>query len=275
MNRIILSGVLALAVAVPGLIAQPKPKSQAETEALRAMFSAQTPDARIAAAEAVMTKFADTEFKSVALYFEAMSYEQKGDYDHAVVFGERTLEADPKYYQAMLMLALEIAQHTKEFDLDKGEKLAQVNKYAKNALELIKDAPKPNPNVTDEQWAGIKKDLASQAHASLGMAALVDKKYDVAEGEFKTSIEGMDKPDPGNIVRLGKAYSDNKKYDEAIAQFDKVMAIQDVNPTIRQIAQAERVRAMQKKGGGATPANPPAKPEEPKPDAPKPEVPKQ
>jgi hypothetical protein len=69
------------------------------------MFGAQTADARIAAAENVLTKFADTEFKAVALYFEAASYEQKGDYEHTVVFGERTLEADPKHYQAMLMLA--------------------------------------------------------------------------------------------------------------------------------------------------------------------------
>jgi len=269
MKQMIVSGVLALAVVMPGLMAQPKVKFQGEGEALQAMFNAQTADARIAACENVLTKFPATEFKAIALYFEASSYEQKGDYDHTVVFGERTLEADPKYYQAMLMLALNIAQHTKEFDLDKADKLAQISKYAHGALDLLKDAPKPNPSITDDQWTEAKKEFAAQAHAALGMAAAVDKKYDVAESEFKTSLAATDKPEPSTLVRLGKVYSDETKYDDAIAQYEKVMAIPDVNPTIRQIAQAERVRAIQKKNA-ANPSN-----AAPKPDAPKPDTPQQ
>jgi tetratricopeptide (TPR) repeat protein len=274
MKRIILRGALVLAVALPGLLAQPKPKSDAEVKALQAMFGAQTPDERIAAAENVLTKFADTDYKAEALYFEAVSYDQKHDYEHTVVYGERTLEADPKHYRAMLLLAGVIAQHTKEFDLDREEKLAQVEKYAKNALELIKDAPKPNPNLTDDQWAAAKKDFAAQAHTALGMGALARKKFDVAESEFKVSLESTDKPDPATMVRLGKAYMDDGKYDEAIAQFDKVMAMQDINLQVRQVAQAERVRAIQKKGGAkpgaaAPPANP-ANPGPPQPETPKP-----
>jgi tetratricopeptide (TPR) repeat protein len=271
MKKIILRGALALAVALPGLLAQPKPKSEAEYDALKAMFGAQTPDARIAAAENVLTKFADTQFKAVALYFEAASYQQKGDYEHTVVFGERTLEADPKHFQAMLMLATVIAQHTKEFDLDRADKVAQVDKYAKTALDLLKDAPKPNATITDDQWTAAKKDFASEAHAALGTAAMASKKYDVAESEFKLSIDGVDKPDPGNFVRLGKVYSEQGKYDEAIAQFDKVMAMQDINVQFKQVAQAERVRTIQKKGAAAKPADAaPATPAPPKPEAPKP-----
>src|ERR1017187_2420831 len=204
MKRIILSGALALAVALPGLLAQPKPKSAVELEALKTMFGAQDADPRIAACENVLTKFADTEFKAVALYFEAASYEQKGDFEHTVVFAERTIEADPKHFQAMLMLAALIAQHTKEFDLDREEKLAQVEKYAKTALDLLKDAPKPNPNITDDQWAAAKKDFAAEAHAALGMGAMARKKFDVAESEFTVAPDGADKPDPATLVRLGK-----------------------------------------------------------------------
>ena len=271
MKRIIMRGAVAMAIALPGLLAQPKPKSSAEYEALKTMFGAQTADARIAACEDVLTKFADTEFKAVALYFEALSYDQKHDYEHTVVFGERAIEADPKYYQAMLLLAGVIAQHTKEFDLDREEKLAQVEKYAKTTIELLKDAPKPNTSITDDQWTAAKKDLASQAHAALGMSAMARKKYDVAESEFKFAIDGVDKPDPATMVRLGKVYSDDGKYDDAIAQFDKVMAMQDINVQVKQVAQAERVRAIQKKNP-AKPADaaPPANPAPPKPEAPKP-----
>ncbi|MGA2742191.1 MAG: tetratricopeptide repeat protein [Bryobacteraceae bacterium] len=278
MKKIVLYGIPALAIylaaAAPGLQAQPKPKSSEEYEALKVMFGATTPDTRIAAAENVLTKFADTQFKAVALYFEAVAYDQKHDYEHTVVFGERTLEADPKYYEAMLLLAGVIAQHTKEFDLDREEKLAQVEKYAKGAIELIKDAPKPNPNITDDQWAGAKKDMASQAHTALGMGAMARKKYDVAESEFKLAIEGADKPDPATMVRLGKVYSDDGKYDEAIAEYDKVMAMPEVNVTVKQIAQAERVRTIQKKNpkpaGPANPPSPAAAPAQPTPPATKP-----
>jgi tetratricopeptide (TPR) repeat protein len=270
MKKIILRGALALAVALPSLLAQPKPKSSEEFEALKAMFAAESPDARIAAAENVLTKFKDTDFKAVALYFEAVSYQQKGDYEHTVVFGERTLEADPKHFQAMLTLASVIAQHTKEFDLDRAEKLAQVEKYAKNALELLKDAPKPNPSLTDDQWTAAKKNFAAEAHAALGTGAMASKKFDVAESEFKLSIDVADTPDPANMVRLGKAYMDDGKYDEAIAQFDKVMAMQDVNVQVRQVAQAERVRAFQKKGPAKPADGAPANPAPPKPEAPKP-----
>jgi tetratricopeptide (TPR) repeat protein len=254
MSRMIVRGVLALAFAATGLMAQPKPKSQPEVDALRAMFDAATPDARIAAAENVLTKFADTEFKPVALYFEAASYADKGDYEHAVVFGERTVEADPKHYQAMILLAREIAQHTKEFDLDRDEKLAKVDKYCKTALELLPTAPKPNPSLPDEQWANAKKDFEAQIHETLGIAAMDRKQPEVAATEFKTSLDTAAKPDAAVLVRLGMAYRDAGKYDDAIAQFDKVMAMPDVNAQVKQVAQAERVRAIQKKNGGKPPA---------------------
>jgi hypothetical protein len=43
-------------------------------------------------------------------------------------------------------------------------------------------------------------------------------------------------------------YNEAKRYDDAIAVLDKVMAMTDVDPRVRQFAQAERVRAMQAKG---------------------------
>lgn len=253
MNRIIISGMLALATGVSGLMAQkqPAPKSKGEVEAIQAMFNAKDADARIQAAENLIEKFRDTEFKSIALFFEAASYEQKGDYEKVVIYGERTLETDPKNYQAMLMLARNIAQHTREHDLDREEKLTKAEKYANSAQEILKDAPKPNPQLTDEQWESAKKDFAAQAHEAVALAAMVRKKYDVAVTEFKTAVDTSSQPDPATMVRLGAAYNLSGKYDDAIAVLDKVMAETDVHPAVKQFAQAEKVRAMQAKAGGA------------------------
>ena len=73
-----------------------------------------------------MTKFADTDFKDMALFSEAGAYEQKRDIDKAQTYAERTLEVNPKYFQATLMLAELLAQNTRENDLDKEEKLGKV-----------------------------------------------------------------------------------------------------------------------------------------------------
>src|SRR5689334_227748 len=127
MNRVILGGVLAL-TAVCGLWAQ-KPKSQKEVEALQAVFKTTTADDRIAAAQNVLIKFADTEFKPLMLLTIAQAYQLKGDSDNVIIFSERVLkEGDPKSYEAMLMLAESYAQRTREFDLDKEDKLTKADK---------------------------------------------------------------------------------------------------------------------------------------------------
>jgi len=238
---------------------QPQVKSKGEADALMAIFNAQDVDSRIKAVDTLLAKYADTEFKVVALQIGAASYQQKNDFENMVVYAERTLEADPKNFAAMLMLASGIAQRTREFDLDREEKLARAEKYAHGAQEVLKTALKPNPNLTDEQWEAAKKDFDAQAHEALGLAAMARKKYDVTIAEFKTAIEVASSPDPATMVRLGAVYNMAGKYDEAIALLDKLMAQPDVHPQIKQFAQAERARAFQLKSAGAKPAaQPPA-----------------
>ena len=237
---------------------QPKPKSKGELEAVQAMFQAQDPDARIKAADNLVTKFADTDFKDLALFFAAISFEQKGDPDNAIAYAERAVQANPKSYQALLMLSRLVASRTREHDLDREEKLTKVENYVKSADAALKDAPKPNPSLTDEQWAAAKKDLESQGHEALGMAAMARKKYDVAEVEYKTAVDMSAQPDPATMVRLGATYNLEGKYDDAVAVLDKVLAMPDAHPTVKQFAQAERVRAMQGKGGAKPAAAAPA-----------------
>lgn len=272
MNRVILNGVFALLAGAAGIAAQqppaaapaakpvakqPQPKSKGEVEAIQAMFQAQTPDARIAAAENLITKYADTEFKDLALFFAAMSAEQKGDAEKSIVYGEQAVAANPRNYNALYLLARVTAARTREHDLDREEKLGRVEKYVKDAEAALKDSAKPNPQLTDEQWEAAKKDILAGGHEPLGMAALARKKYDVAITEFKAAVDNAAQPDPATMVRLGAAYNMAGKYDDAIAILDKVIAIPDAHPQVKQFAQAEKVRATQAKGG-AKPAAPPA-----------------
>ncbi|MCC6343798.1 MAG: hypothetical protein IT166_16465 [Bryobacterales bacterium] len=245
MKRVLLGMFGLLAVAAPVIWGQkaPQPKSQKEVEAIMAIQNAPDPDARIAAVENLLSKFADTEFKGFALYIATVSAQQKNDYEKMMLYAERTLEADPKSYPTMLIMATGLAQRTREFDLDKEEKLAKAEKLANQAGELLKTAQKPNPAMTDEQWAAAKKDFEGQQHEALGLVALGRKKYDVAITEMKAAVDASG--DAANMVRLGQVYNMAGKPDEAIATLEKVMAMADVPQQIKQIAQAERARAVQ------------------------------
>ena len=97
MKRMILTGILAIGAGATCLMAQapppaqaakaPAPKSKSELEALQALQAASgDPDKSIAAAENLITKFADTDFKGIALYVEADAYQRKGDPDHMLIF---------------------------------------------------------------------------------------------------------------------------------------------------------------------------------------------
>jgi tetratricopeptide (TPR) repeat protein len=255
----ILTGALALVAGVSSLMAQaktPAPKSKDELAAVQALFSATRngPDATIKAAEDLLTKYADTDFKDLALLSEAQAYQQKRDPEKAQIYAERAIEANPKNFQATLMLSELLVQNTRENDLDKEEKLGRAEKYANDTIQMVNSAPKPNPQLSDQQWGDAQKDIAAEAHNALGLSALVRKKYDVAVTEFKTAANSSAHPEPAYQVREASALQSAGKYDDAVAICDKVMADQTVAPQIRQVAQAIRATAIK---SGAKNTNPP------------------
>lgn len=225
----------------------PQPKSKEELDAIMAIQNAATPDARLAAIDTLLTKFADTEFKPMVLLMAAVTAQQKNDFPKLVIYAERAIEADPKSFGAMILLAQGIAQQTREHDLDRDEKLAKAEKHAKTAIQVLKDLPKQNPNLSDEQWENGKKDQISQAHEALGMTAMVRKKYDDAIAAFKTSVEVAASQDPSTWVRLGAAYNKAGKYDEAIAALDKAVALPEASPVVKQFAAQEKAEAVKNK----------------------------
>jgi len=256
MKRTILAGIAAMAFVAGGassLWAQkpPAPKSAKELDAVKALFAASQagPDQIIAAAEALITGFADTEFKEIALFFEARSYQQKNDLVKAQVYSERVLEINPKNFQTTLMLGEIMTQTTRENDLDKEEKLAKAEKYLKDTMENLKTAAKPNPQTPDKEWEDAKQQMTAEAHSGLGLAALTRKKFDVAAAEFKTASE-VD-PQPAYLVRQASALQSLGKNDEAIAICDKLLTDPQLHPQIKQVTQ--NVRAAAIKAGGKTP----------------------
>ena len=148
----VLTAVALLAMGSLLLNAQPKPPAPDELKALQEIVNATTVEGRVAAVDSFVKSFPKSEYRNFALTMAADAYEAGGNSTKAIIYYQQALEANPKDYNAMLMLAAETARTTREFDLDKEEKLAKAEKYAKDGMALIPSATKPNPQLTDEQW---------------------------------------------------------------------------------------------------------------------------
>lgn len=274
MKRLILTGILVLATGFSGLMAQknkkgktddaqtapqpsgPRVKSQAEAQAVQALGQAQDADTVIKAAEDLLTKFADTDFKDVALLMEARAYQAKKDDAKAQIFAERALEANPKSYQTTMLLGELLAAHIGEHDFDRDDKLTRAEKYLNDSIAAVSAAAKPNATLPDAQWEEIKKAAIAEGHNALGVLALDRKNYDAAIKEFQTAI--ANDPQGAYMVRLASSEVQAGKLDDAIALCDKLMADQQ-NPTqVRQVAQAVRSQALTKKNAGAPAAAAPS-----------------
>jgi tetratricopeptide (TPR) repeat protein len=235
-----------------------KPKSNKEINALNAINAAATVDDKLKAIDNVLTNFKDTEFRPMLLSMALQLEQQKGDYAQIMTYGQLILDKDPKNALALVTMAAETARRTREFDLDKDEKLAKVDKWAKDGIENAKSAPKPGASVTDEQWENNKKDMQSQGYEALAMAAEVRKKYDDSIENFKQALAVSPTPDPATILRLGQAYEDAGKLDEASAEFDKAAATPNASPQVKSIATNKKAEVAKLKAGGAKPAAPAA-----------------
>jgi len=248
MKTILLTGVLAVAAVAPGLMAQMKPKSNAEGDAVRALFAAKgqnDADATIKAAEDLLTKYADTDYKEVALLLEADAYQQKGDYADAEITDERILDAYPKNPQAGMQLGELIVQHVRENDLDKEDQLAKAERRLNTALANVDT--KPYVGMPDASWEENKKYTKAEIQNDLGLVDLTRKQYDAAIANFKLSIAGD--PQPAYQVRLASAYFQSGKYDDALATCDKLLADPQLHPTIKKLAEDIKAKSTKAKAG--------------------------
>ena len=89
--------------------------------------------------------------------------------------------------------------------------------------KLPRKLPMP-ANLTEEQWAQVKKDAESNPHAALGMVALIREDFPQAETELKMATDLDSQPDPVTFYRLGLCYSFEKKYQPALEALDRAAA---------------------------------------------------
>jgi tetratricopeptide (TPR) repeat protein len=234
-------------VAAAGLATAQKPKSQKEVEAINAAISATDPKARIKAAETALQQFADTEFKPMLQTMMVNAAADANDSANVILYGENALRTDPKNFQVQFLMSLATVQGTGQFDLDKEEKLGRAEKLANDGLKNLAVAVKPQPQITEEQWAAGKKQYEAQGHEALGQVANARKKFDVAIKEYETAMAMS--PDATTMTRLVGAYTNGGRPADAVKLADQVLAQPNLHPAVKQVATAEKDRATKALSG--------------------------
>jgi tetratricopeptide (TPR) repeat protein len=228
---------------------QPRPKSQKEVDALKkvqADATAQNWGQEIQDINSVLENFADTDYKPMLLNMAMEAAQKQGDYGQTVAYGEQIVQSDPNDITARVTLAQAIARHTRENDLDKDQSIKKIQDYANKALDLLKNNPPPPVGVPADQWGPYQKQLQGEAHDALATAADLSKNYAGAVTEYQAAYAAF--PNPIILTHLGKAYLDNKQYDDAISTADKVLADGTAPAQIKQLAQQQKDAATKMKG---------------------------
>ena len=263
MMKRILGAAIVLALCAPIFAQQPQAKTQKELDALFEIESATDPDVRIRAIHTLLTNFKDTGFKEFANLMMMLSYQEKNDFEMMMLYGERTLELNPDNIDTLVSLSYAIPARTGEFDLDKDEKLAKAEDFAKRALLAIPTLENPNADVSDDEWLIAKKDFMSRAHDSLGLVALKRKDYQAAEKSLRQSLQVASTQGASTFYHLARVLQEQGKNDEALAMADKSTAAggvmagggQDLAKVLKaQIIKAKAAAMMNKLKPAAKPA---------------------
>ncbi len=196
----------------------PNFKSQEELDAFLMIQQAADVPSQAAAGQAFLAEYSNSEAASLASYMTMLAYQQMDDFENMLLYGDMVLESEPPpgmLAGTLISLAGAIPNRTREFDLDKEEKLTRAEDYAKRAMALIPTLPKLDPNMTDDDWLATKMEFMSQCHEALGNTEAKRGNHAQAEGSLRKALEMAPQPAAFTYFSLAKVLKEQNKEEEA------------------------------------------------------------
>ena len=164
--------------------------------------------------------FVDETQKAMMFYYQSImsSYQQLNDAPKTIEWGEKALGQDPEDLLTLLTLSSVLAERPPSDEKQMQDQMRRAEEYGKKALEKVTAlVSSPASASMDAQQ---KASLQSTAHQTLGLVYLNTKKFPDSEKEYQAAIAAK-KDDPVAHFRLGLAYVQDKKVDEAMDSLAK------------------------------------------------------
>jgi tetratricopeptide (TPR) repeat protein len=220
------------------------------------------PDVSIQLAAEFEQKHPKSQLLTYVLALSAAQYEQKGDTANVIAQCEKSLALKSDNLMTLLIITSNLPGPRSLKTGDPEKKLAQTEKYATQALDLIANLT-AQPNEQPEQFAVRKASYLRDMHSALGMTHLQramqslgdPDREELAKGEaeYDTAVTISGDPKATDYYRLGEVRGHLKKTDAAIEALTRCIEL-DNGSGIKAYAE-ERIAELQKaKGQG------PAKP---------------
>jgi tetratricopeptide (TPR) repeat protein len=233
----------------------PQAKTQPEFDAYKA--AAASPDAASLekAADDFAAKFPDSELRKL-LYKGAMQqYQKTGNSEKIIAMGRKALAIDPDDPESLVTVASELAEKTRDTDLDKDQRLDEAMKLAQKSLQTIDTDVAVPANTPQAQVDAYKGQIRSFAYSIIGTLEFKKDQFPQAEVDLRKSIDAYPaQPDPVVILRLAISLDRQEKYADALKEANRAVELTQDGTPAGQLARQERDRLSQLVSKPAAPA---------------------
>jgi len=185
---------------------------------------------KIQAGEDFLAKFPASTYATYVYQYLAVAYIQAGDVDKGLATGEKALQVNPSDFRTMAVLSQTLSRTVTESTPDAAAKLAKAESDAKGAITGAATWVKPDA-MPDANFTTLKNETLAMAHASLGLVALHQNKFDAAIPELEQAVQLGTNTDPTNHYLLGVAQQNSGHPDKAVPNFEKCAAVKGTNLT--------------------------------------------
>jgi tetratricopeptide (TPR) repeat protein len=240
--------------AVPHSKGAPQAKTQEEFKAYQEVIAKTDTTQMEQAADEFAQKFPNSDLRTV-IYNQLMNtYRNGGATDRAIAVGRKSLAIDPTDPVPNVMVALSLAQSTRDTDLDKDDRLNEAARDAQRAIDNIDTGMAIPPNTPPEKVQAAKNSILTMAYETEGTVAMTKKDFPAAEAAFQKGLN-VDKAQPDGVLylRLAIALDNEKKYPEALQATENAIKYNQAGSEAMNLANQEKAR-LQKLVGTGTPA---------------------
>jgi tetratricopeptide (TPR) repeat protein len=236
----------------------PQAKTQAEFDAYKTANALTDPAAQEKAADDFAAKFPDSELRVVLWKAVMRSYQRTGNSDKIIETGRKGLALDGDDPEVLVTVSGELAEKTRDTDLDKDQRLDEAMKMAQKAIQTVDtDIPIP-PGTPQEQIDAYKGQLRSYAYSIIGTLEFKKDNFAGAEADLRKSIDAYPaQPDPVVILRLAISLDRQNKYPDALKEANRAVDLTQESTSAGKLARQERDRLTQLVPGAAKPADQP------------------
>jgi len=235
----------------------PQAKTQAEFEAYKTANALTDPAAQEKAADDFAAKFPDSELRVVLWKAVMRNYQRTGNSDKTVEAARKGLALDGDDPELLVTVAGELAEKTRDTDLDKDQRLDEAMKMAQKALQTVDTDVAIPANTPQEQVDAYKGQLRSFAYSIIGTLEFKKDNFAGAESDLRKSIDAYpSQPDPVVVLRLAISLDRQSKYPEALKEANRAVELTQDGTGAGKLARQERDRLTQLVPGAAKPDQP-------------------